>query len=235
MIHYWPQFFSVSDEINGTAWMSLDCSKIQALLRIVRIQAILKPFFLSVLHLLPELISIFLSTNAEHWQSPPSSRLTNIQCRLIAFCCIHQQLGRDGRLNQVLAKLLDCVVMNFDTWKQVGSLDSCVSMSIHCHCSIGKKSQPLVDDGFNIGLAFAAGFPKLSLPLGSAWLLWQICQYRSQFESKIRFDLGTKIEPELQYCILRSDCKLLCPRRDQIAHCFGSTLWYEFLLDLEAS
>ena len=51
--------------------------------------------------------------------------------------------------------------------------------------------------------------PKLSLPLGSAWLPWQICQCRSQFESKIRFDLETKIEPELQYCVFRCDCKLL--------------------------
>ena len=28
---------------------------------------------------------------------------------------------------------------------------------------------------------------------------------------------------------------LLCPRLGQIVHCFGCTLWYEFLLDLEAS
>ena len=40
-------------------------------------------------------------------------------------------------------------------------------MSIHCLCSIGVKSQPLVDDGFNIGLAFAAGFPKL---FSSSWI-----------------------------------------------------------------
>ena len=63
--------------------------------------------------------------------------------------------------------------------------------------------------------------PKLSLPLGSAWFLWQICQYRSQFESKIRFDLQTKIEPELQYCIFRSDCKLSCQRLVQKVHFFG--------------
>ena len=43
--------------------------------------------------------------------------------------------------------------------------------------------------------------PKLSLPFGSAWLHWQICQYRSQFGSKIRFDLETKIKLELQRCI----------------------------------
>ena len=63
--------------------------------------------------------------------------------------------------------------------------------------------------------------PKLSFPLGSAWFLWQICQYRSQFESKIRFDLQTKIEPELQYCIFRSDCKLSCQRLVQKVHFFG--------------
>ena len=76
--------------------------------------------------------------------------------------------------------------------------------------------------------------PKLSLPLGSAWFLWSICQYHSQLESKIRFDLQTKVEPELQFCILRCDCKLSCPRQGQIEHCFGSTLWYEFFLVLEA-
>ena len=27
----------------------------------------------------------------------------------------------------------------------------------------------------------------------------------------------------------------LCPRLGQIVHCFGSTFWYEFLLDLEAT
>ena len=32
-------------------------------------------------------------------------------------------------------------------------------MSIHFLCSIGIKFQLLVDDGFNIGLAFAAGSP----------------------------------------------------------------------------
>ena len=65
--------------------------------------------------------------------------------------------------------------------------------------------------------------PKLPLPLGSAGLLWHICQYRSQFLSKIRFDLETKIELELQCCIFRSERKLLCPRLGQIVHCFGST------------
>ena len=77
--------------------------------------------------------------------------------------------------------------------------------------------------------------PKLALPLGSAWLLWQICQYRSLFASKIWFDLETKMEPKLQCCIFRCDCKLLRPRWVRIVHFFGSTLWYEFLLDLEAS
>ena len=58
---------------------------------------------------------------------------------------------------------------------------------------------------------------------------------RSQFSSKIRFDLETKIELELQYCTFRIDCELSCPRLGQIARCFGSTLSYEFLLDLEAT
>ena len=46
--------------------------------------------FSFVLHLLPELISIFQSTNAEHWRIPSSSQLTNIQCCRVAFSCIHQ-------------------------------------------------------------------------------------------------------------------------------------------------
>ena len=40
-------------------------------------------------------------------------------------------------------------------------------MSIHFLCSIGIKFQLLVDDGFNIGLAFAAGFPEA---LSSSWI-----------------------------------------------------------------
>ena len=40
-------------------------------------------------------------------------------------------------------------------------------MSTHSRCSIGTVSQPLVDDGFNIGLAFAAGFPE---SLSSSWI-----------------------------------------------------------------
>ena len=39
------------------------------------------------------------------------------------------------------------------------------------------------------------------------------------------FDLETKIEPELQYCIFRTDCKLLCPRLNQIVYWFGSILF----------
>ena len=50
--------------------------------------------------------------------------------------------------------------MNLNTLKRKGSLDSCISASIHCLCSLRVKSQPLVDDSFNIGLAFAAGFSK---------------------------------------------------------------------------
>ena len=51
----------------------------------------------------------------------------------------------------------------------------------------------------------------------------------------MRFDLETKIELELQYCIFRIDCKLLCPGLGEIVHCFGSTVLFEFLLDLEAT
>ena len=83
---------------------------------------------------------------------------------------------------------------------------------------------------------FCSGFPRSFLfLLDRHGFSDKFCQYRSQFESKIRFDLETKIEPELQHCIFRCDCKLLCPRLGQIVYCFGSTLWYEFLLDLEAS
>ena len=40
-------------------------------------------------------------------------------------------------------------------------------MSIHFLCPIGIKFQLLVDDGFNIGLAFAAGFPEAP---SSSWI-----------------------------------------------------------------
>ena len=46
--------------------------------------------FSSVLHLLPELISICEVATAEHWQIAASFRLTNILCRLITSSCIHQ-------------------------------------------------------------------------------------------------------------------------------------------------
>ena len=40
-------------------------------------------------------------------------------------------------------------------------------MSIHCLCSIGIVSQPLVDDGFNLGFAFAPGFTEA---FSSSWI-----------------------------------------------------------------
>ena len=61
------------------------------------------------------------------------------------------------------ARVLECIV----TWKQWGSLDSCVSMSIHCLCSLGVKSQPLVDYGFSTRLAFTAGYPEA---FSSSWI-----------------------------------------------------------------
>ena len=57
--------------------------------------------------------------------------------------------------------------MNFDIWKRQGPLDLFTSMSTHFRCPIGIGSQPLVDDGFNIGLDFAAGFPEA---LSSSWI-----------------------------------------------------------------
>ena len=65
--------------------------------------------------------------------------------------------------------------------------------------------------------------PKLSLPLGSAWLLWQI--YLSiAFTIRIQDTVWSwkqRLNLKLQYCIFRCDCKtFLCPRRGQIAHCF---------------
>ena len=41
------------------------------------------------------------------------------------------------------------------------------SLSIEFLCSIGVKSQTLVDDVFNLGLAFAAGFPEA---FSSSWI-----------------------------------------------------------------
>ena len=88
--------------------------------------------------------SFFLhsSISWSQWTAPSSCRLTFWLCR-------------SNR------------VMNFDTWEQEGSLDSCVPMSIHCLCSIGVKPQPLVDDGFSTGLVFAAGFPEA---FSSSWI-----------------------------------------------------------------
>ena len=47
------------------------------------------------------------------------------------------------------------------------SLDFFISMPIHFLCCIGMKFQLLVYDGFNIGLAFPAGFPEA---LSSSWI-----------------------------------------------------------------
>ena len=71
---------------------------------------------------------------------------------------------------------------------------------------------------------------KLSLPLGSAWLLRQISQYCSLFESKIRFGPWNKDWTWTSILYLP-----LWLQRCQIVHCLGSTLQYEFLPDLEAS
>ena len=57
--------------------------------------------------------------------------------------------------------------MNFDLENNKDHLIPVFSMSIHVLCSIGIVSQPLVDDGFSIGLAFAAGFPEAFF---SSWI-----------------------------------------------------------------
>ena len=102
-------------------------------------------------------------------------------------------------------------------------------MSVHFLCPLGMMTVFVL-------VRFCSGFPRSFLFLldrhGFSDKFVNTVHYST---SKIWFDLETKMEPKLQYCIFRCDCKLLRPRWVQIVHCFGSTLCYEFLLDLEAS
>ena len=105
--------------------------------------------------------------------------------------------------------------MKFDKWTQWRSLDSCISMSIHCLCFRGVESQPLVDDGFTMGLSFATGFPEA---FSSSWIGMA----------------SLTILSTIPFTILIQDsvyCKLLCPRLVQIVHCFNFKPASEHCLD----
>ena len=124
----------------------------------------------SVHHLLTERLSTCPLTNTEPCSIFLMFCLTIILNPLIALPCIYPQFDHK-ELRHLLLDQLPCVeviewwiltlVNNKDHWIP------CVSMSIHCLCPIRIKSQPLVDDGFNIGLAFAASFPEA---VSSSWI-----------------------------------------------------------------
>ena len=97
-------------KIDSTSWMSLDCSKIQEVMKIVRIQTILKtllfppplartgyPFFNRPM--------LSIDEKPLHFVWPISSIVE------LLFSCIHQQLGHNGLLHHLLDELFDCVVV----------------------------------------------------------------------------------------------------------------------------
>ena len=108
-------------------------------------------------------------------------------------------------------------------------------MSIHFLCPIGIKFTSLVDDGFSIGLAFAAGFPEAfsSSCIGTG--------FSGKFVNTVHnFDprYGLILKQRLNFnfnTVSSAVIANLCPRLGQIVHCFGSTLLYELLLDLVAT
>ena len=126
MIHYWPQFFSVSDVINifgktlwwqyivlqcrmnCTFWMSLGLLQGTGISEDSSGSSNIETFS-SVIHILPKLKFICQVTNTENGQIASSFRLTNILYRLIAFYCIHQYLGGNGLLHLLHDQLVDCV------------------------------------------------------------------------------------------------------------------------------
>ena len=89
---------------------------------------------------------------------------------------------------------------------------------------------------FSFGLAFCSWFLRSFIFLLD-WHGFSDKFVNTVHSSNPRYGsiLKQRLNPELQYRIFRFDCILLCPRRGQVVHCFGSTILYEFLLDLEAS
>ena len=118
MIHYWPQFFSVSEILKNSVKPSvaLICLAMQDWLYFPTVPELLEntgfdednldsrniETFSCVLRFLPELTSICRLTNMEHRQIASSLGLTNILSRLKVFYCINQWLGRNGLLHLLL-------------------------------------------------------------------------------------------------------------------------------------
>ena len=114
MIHYWPQFFSVSEILKNSVKPSaaVICLAMQDCLYFPTVPELLESTgfnednldsrnietFSCVLRFLPELTSICQVTNMEHQQIASSLCLS----RLKVFYCSHQWLGRNGLLHLLL-------------------------------------------------------------------------------------------------------------------------------------
>ena len=112
----------------------------------------------------------------------PWFRLTNILNHLIELPCINQHFDNKELRHLLLDQLSLCRsnwVMNFDIWKQQGSLDLFTSMSIHFLCPIGIKVPIACWWRFRL----CSGFLRscLFLLLGSALPRWRTFQHLSQF------------------------------------------------------
>ena len=108
-------------------------------------------------------------------------------------------------------------------------------MSIHCLCTMRVQSQPLVDDDFSVGLAFASGFTEA---FSSSWIgMASLTNLSKPFTFLIQDSVWSLNKDWTWPSILNLpiDCKLLCPRLGEIVHCFESILICEFLFDLEAT
>ena len=99
-------------------------------------------------------------------------------------------------------------------------------------CPIGRKSRPLVDDDFSIGLAFATDFSEA---FSSSWIDFSDKFVNIVHNSNPRYGLQRNVELELQYCIVCHDCKLSRPRERRISHYHESTIFHVFILHLDAS
>ena len=103
-------------------------------------------------------------------------------------------------------------------------------MSIHFLCPIRIELTSLIDDGFSVGLAFAAGFSEA---FSSSWIgMASPTNLSIPFTIRIQDTVWPWNKDWTWTSILYLPLWL---QRGQIVHCLGSTLQYEFLPDLEAS
>ena len=164
--------------------MSLNCSKVQEFMRIVRIRAILKTFLLS-------------SPFCQNWYPNVNWPMLSIDELLLHFVwpisCIVWKLFLAFINNLVV---MDCSTIFSITLLTVSKFSSdefrhlktirilgflCFYVNPLSLFNRNKVPTTCWWRVFTLVSLLQRFSPTLSLPLGSAWLLWQICQYRSQF------------------------------------------------------